>query len=263
MSRIPRPLPQPCLEVPHEDAHHPARRDRATRRGSRRSSTADGRSTDTVAIPSPVGFPVEGRPHSDLMRELRWYLETFLDYPFPPETEHAERVQDALAAWGKQAFDSLFGDRRGGALFGERHARGLRAAPRPDLERRPAGARLAVGGAPRPAGRPDRPALPDRAAAQHGGQARRGRDTVAGQPGEHPPGHRPAVRGRRPLPLDLAAPGRADREARPPRAGDGPPAADVRPASGASQGAAEPLPHRPLRRPRLLWREPHPSRRPP
>ncbi len=39
------------------------------------------------------------------MRELRWYLEHFLDYPFPPETTHAEHVLDALKAWGAQAFN--------------------------------------------------------------------------------------------------------------------------------------------------------------
>ena len=79
----------------------------------------DARSTETVAIPSPVGFPVEGRPNSDLMRELRWYLEAFLDYPFPPETEHAERVRDALRQWGEEAFNALFGDRRGGEIFND------------------------------------------------------------------------------------------------------------------------------------------------
>ena len=77
----------------------------------------DGKSTDPVAVPSPVGFPVEGRPQSDLVRELRWYLEDFLDYPFPPETEHAERVLDALKQWGQQAFNALFDDRDGGRLF--------------------------------------------------------------------------------------------------------------------------------------------------
>ena len=79
----------------------------------------DARSTETVAIPSPVGFPVEGRPNSDLMRELRWYLEGFLDYPFSPETEHAERVRDALRGWGVDAFNKLFGDRRGGEIFND------------------------------------------------------------------------------------------------------------------------------------------------
>lgn len=79
----------------------------------------DARSTETVAIPSPVGFPVEGRPNNDLMSELRWYLEGFLDYPFPPETEHAERVRDALRRWGVEAFNNLFGDRRGGEIFND------------------------------------------------------------------------------------------------------------------------------------------------
>jgi tetratricopeptide (TPR) repeat protein len=42
------------------------------------------------------------------MRELRWYLEQFLDYPFHPETDHADRVLDALRNWGSQAFNTLF-----------------------------------------------------------------------------------------------------------------------------------------------------------
>ena len=37
--------------------------------------------------------------------------------PFHPETDHAERVQDALKAWGEQAFLTLFGDRATGRLF--------------------------------------------------------------------------------------------------------------------------------------------------
>src|SRR5207253_3186988 len=50
-------------------------------------------------------------------RELQWYLETFLDYPFEPETGHAERVQTALRQWGEQAFAALFGSREAGRLF--------------------------------------------------------------------------------------------------------------------------------------------------
>jgi tetratricopeptide (TPR) repeat protein len=77
----------------------------------------DGKTTPQAVLPSPVGFPVEGRPNSDLLRELKWYLETFLDYPFSPETEHADRVLDALSDWGKQAFTALFEDRAAGRLF--------------------------------------------------------------------------------------------------------------------------------------------------
>ena len=72
------------------------------------------KTTKPVTVAPPVGFPVAGRPDSDLMRELRWYLEDFLGYPFPPETEHADRVLEALGKWGRQAFDALFDNRKAG-----------------------------------------------------------------------------------------------------------------------------------------------------
>ena len=71
----------------------------------------DGKSLAAVAVASPYEFPVEGQPNSHLMRELRWYLERFLDYPFPPEVVHAEHVLEALRGWGTGAFNALF-DRR-------------------------------------------------------------------------------------------------------------------------------------------------------
>jgi hypothetical protein len=79
----------------------------------------DGKSTDPTSVASPFGFPVEGRPESDLICELNWYLETFLDYPFEPEIGHAGRILDSLRAWGEQAFEALFGDREGGRFFEE------------------------------------------------------------------------------------------------------------------------------------------------
>lgn len=78
---------------------------------------SDGKTALPATVLPPIGFPVEGRPNSDLMRELQWYLEIFLDYPFPPETEHADRVQRALRDWGEQAFRALFGDRSAARLF--------------------------------------------------------------------------------------------------------------------------------------------------
>src|ERR1039458_1406015 len=72
---------------------------------------SDGKSAAPVTISSPYQFPVESQPNSNLMDQLRWYLEHFLDYPFDPEIGHAERVLDALQAWGTQAFNALF-DRR-------------------------------------------------------------------------------------------------------------------------------------------------------
>jgi len=44
------------------------------------------------------------------MEELQWYLEKFLDYPFSPETDHADRVQKALVDWGHESFKTLFED---------------------------------------------------------------------------------------------------------------------------------------------------------
>ena len=79
--------------------------------------SADPKRTKPTTVPSPAGFPVEGRPDSDLLQELRWYLEDFLTYPFPPETEHAERVLATLRKWGEEAFDALFEGRKAGHWF--------------------------------------------------------------------------------------------------------------------------------------------------
>jgi tetratricopeptide (TPR) repeat protein len=68
----------------------------------------DRKCSPPIPVISPVRFPVEGRPNSHLLRELQWYLETFLEYPFPPETEHADRVLKSLRTWGEQTFRALF-----------------------------------------------------------------------------------------------------------------------------------------------------------
>jgi hypothetical protein len=65
---------------------------------------SDGKTMEPRTPPSPHGFPVEGRPNSKLIPELQWYLESFLDYPFPPETDHAERVLKALRDWVEEGF---------------------------------------------------------------------------------------------------------------------------------------------------------------
>ena len=77
----------------------------------------DGKTTEPASPLAPAGFPVGGRPDSGLTLELQWYLETFLDYPFPPETDHAERVLQTLKQWGEQTFDALFGSRAAGRMF--------------------------------------------------------------------------------------------------------------------------------------------------
>ena len=84
----------------------------------------DGMRTAAVAVPSPVGFPVEDLPNSDLMRQLRWYLEQFLDYPFPPATDRADRVLAALKDWGQRAFRALFDNMQAGLWYQSAVAQG-------------------------------------------------------------------------------------------------------------------------------------------
>jgi len=78
---------------------------------------SDGKTMEPSTPPSPHGFPVEGRPNSKLIPELQWYLESFLDYPFPPETDHAERVLKALRDWVEEGFRALFEGRSSGRMF--------------------------------------------------------------------------------------------------------------------------------------------------
>jgi tetratricopeptide (TPR) repeat protein len=65
-------------------------------------------SPDVVPITAPEQFGTDQLPGTDLRRELRWYLEHFLDYPFPPNTDRADRTVSALEAWGTHAFKALF-----------------------------------------------------------------------------------------------------------------------------------------------------------
>jgi hypothetical protein len=87
---------------------------------------ADLTDAEPVEVPSPVGFPVEGQGQRDLMLELRWYLEVFLDYPFEPSTTRATRVEAARERWGRAAFDALFHGGLGRDFFSEAEREGGR-----------------------------------------------------------------------------------------------------------------------------------------
>jgi tetratricopeptide (TPR) repeat protein len=87
---------------------------------------SDGHMSGPVEVPSAEKALVEGRPLDTLTTQLRWYLEEFLGYPFPPETEHAERVQAALRKWGETAFNALFNSFEAGQLFAQAVALGDR-----------------------------------------------------------------------------------------------------------------------------------------
>jgi len=81
----------------------------------------DGKTTAPFEVASPHGYPVKGRPGSDLATELGWYLENFLDYPFPPETERATHVLESLRHWGREAFETLFGGAKSGRWLADAH----------------------------------------------------------------------------------------------------------------------------------------------
>lgn len=79
---------------------------------------SDNKASKPYPVPTPYGYPVQDRPDG-LMVELQWYLEEFLNYPFPPETEHAQRVLASLKSWGEAAFNALFDARDSGGIFDE------------------------------------------------------------------------------------------------------------------------------------------------
>ena len=72
------------------------------------SRLEDGKTSTPIRLEAPDSIQVQGRPDSHLLRDLRWYLEHFLDYPFEPNTEVAERIQRALVEWGRSTFERLF-----------------------------------------------------------------------------------------------------------------------------------------------------------
>ncbi|MCP4408884.1 MAG: CHAT domain-containing protein, partial [Gammaproteobacteria bacterium] len=69
---------------------------------------ADAKTGAAVTLTPPECTVVKSRPNSDLMQDLRWYLERFLGYPFDPNTQLAQRVLAALKGWGEQSFTQLF-----------------------------------------------------------------------------------------------------------------------------------------------------------
>ena len=86
---------------------------------------ADVKATEPAPVPDPLRLPLPERPDTPLGAELRWYLEEFLEYPFPPQTERAETVQAALQGWGEQAFTTLFGSGLGRDFYSDAARQGL------------------------------------------------------------------------------------------------------------------------------------------
>src|SRR4030067_1119934 len=45
---------------------------------------------------------------SDDRRELRWYLEDFLQFPYGAERWRAEQIQQRMESWGEALFSQIF-----------------------------------------------------------------------------------------------------------------------------------------------------------
>jgi tetratricopeptide (TPR) repeat protein len=60
-----------------------------------------------VVLSDPLPRQLEPTQYT-LGQELAWYLESYLDYPFGPNEQRAQRVTDALRCWGTEAFKVLF-----------------------------------------------------------------------------------------------------------------------------------------------------------
>ncbi|MEM7147824.1 MAG: tetratricopeptide repeat protein [Verrucomicrobiota bacterium] len=72
------------------------------------SNKATGDVLPPVSLPSPYEHVVPNAGGAVLMQELRWQLESFLQYPFSPATDRATRAAVALEDWGTKAFKALF-----------------------------------------------------------------------------------------------------------------------------------------------------------
>ncbi|MBT3266025.1 CHAT domain-containing protein [Candidatus Poribacteria bacterium] len=58
-------------------------------------------------------------------RELAWYLEEYLSFPYGAERDRAARVEVRMEEWGGRLRDALFGDGRGAEILAEAVAGGL------------------------------------------------------------------------------------------------------------------------------------------
>lgn len=76
-------------------------------------------------IVAPTEFPAGGTEGANLASELRWLLEKFLDWPFDPRTQQAERATVAMQAWGEAAFNALFDASKARDLYNAAISSGL------------------------------------------------------------------------------------------------------------------------------------------
>ena len=64
--------------------------------------------TKPESLPDPAVYPVVGYPKLQLLEQLKWYLEDFLEYPVGANKKKGEAIVSTLKAWGREAFSRLF-----------------------------------------------------------------------------------------------------------------------------------------------------------
>jgi hypothetical protein len=67
--------------------------------------------------PESEAFPLPLPLTQDDADELRWYLETFVQFPGAGDRARARGVEGRLADWGKALFDAAFGSREGQSVY--------------------------------------------------------------------------------------------------------------------------------------------------
>ena len=73
--------------------------------------------TTPTELPNPATYPVIGYEKKQLLPELAWYLEQYLEMPAGADAQRADAITATLKAWGKEAFDRLFDNRVAGLWY--------------------------------------------------------------------------------------------------------------------------------------------------
>ncbi|HEY0602956.1 MAG TPA: hypothetical protein VGD58_08590, partial [Herpetosiphonaceae bacterium] len=61
----------------------------------------------------PLNLPL--KPQN--MDDLRWYLETYMQFPGAGDYARAKGIEDQLKMWGQQLFDAIFGGSEGTNVY--------------------------------------------------------------------------------------------------------------------------------------------------
>ena len=80
---------------------------------------SDNRNSESPIALTPPDEVIVGETRSNLVRELTWYFEDYLEIPLNTYKKRADMVVATLKQWGMDMFDALFGDRITGRMYDE------------------------------------------------------------------------------------------------------------------------------------------------